>query len=262
MAAWLNCLISLLWPPHCCGCRQAGTWWCGECAAAVRVSRNVRCPACESPSERGRYCPACKAATPLHGIVAGASLRGPLPSAIKALKYRHAKAVAPLLAGYPLAALRDVRNPRPNPAVAAMAPVGSSSSPVTSPPAPPAWLVPVPLHPQKRRLRGHNQAALIARAVATQAGLPLYDALQRVRHTPSQTGLGRTERQRNVEAAFRWSGPDLHGQLVYVVDDIATTGATLAACARVLKAAGAGEVWGLVIARREFAGRRLPPPGN
>ncbi len=249
MAAWFNLLVDVLWPSHCAGCRSAGTWWCGECAAAVRVSRNARCPACEAPSGHGRYCLACEASTPLRGIVAGASLGGALPQAIKALKYRHAKAVAPLLARYPLAALRNTQNPRPNPAVA--------ETPLATPPPLTAWLVPVPLHPQKRRSRGHNQAALIARAVAAQTGLPLQDGLRRIRHTPSQTGLGRAERQRNVGGAFRWSGPELRGQAIYVVDDIATTGATLAACAATLKAAGAAEVWGLVVARREFVGKRF-----
>lgn len=108
-------------------------------------------------------------------------------------------------------------------------------------------VVPVPLHRSKRRQRGFNQAADLARHL----GLPIIHALGRVRATPSQTGLPAPQRRRNMKDAFaptRRAG-GLNGAVVVLVDDVSTTGATLDACARVLKDAGAREVRALTAAR-------------
>ncbi|MGJ3242670.1 MAG: ComF family protein [Opitutales bacterium] len=105
-----------------------------------------------------------------------------------------------------------------------------------------AVLVPVPLHRNKARRRGYNQSRLIARAWADALpGCQLLDALERVRNTPSQTRLSREKREANVRGAFALqSGVTLTARTRYVlVDDVFTTGATLNACARVLRGAGA-----------------------
>jgi ComF family protein len=108
-------------------------------------------------------------------------------------------------------------------------------------------LVPVPLHPTRRRARGFNQALDLARHL----GVPVRKALRRVRATPTQTGLPAAQRHRNVRDAFALAprAPSLSGATVVLVDDVSTTGATLEACARVLKAAGAREVRALLAAR-------------
>ena len=107
--------------------------------------------------------------------------------------------------------------------------------------------VPVPLHPARRRERGFNQAEDLARHV----GLPILVALQRVRRTPPQADLPAGKRHGNVKGAFA-RGRDFRlvsGQVVVVIDDVSTTGATLDACARVLKDCGAREVRALTAAR-------------
>jgi predicted amidophosphoribosyltransferase len=109
--------------------------------------------------------------------------------------------------------------------------------------------VPVPLPPA----RGFNQATELARAM----GLPVVDALVRARPTPSQTDLPAAQRHRNVRGAFRaarpglfgWRDATLRGRTIVLVDDVSTIGATLEACAAVLKAAGAREVRALTAAR-------------
>jgi ComF family protein len=108
-------------------------------------------------------------------------------------------------------------------------------------------LVPVPLHPTRRRARGFNQALDLARHL----GRPVRKALRRVRATPTQTGLPAAQRHRNVRDAFAMAPrtSSLSGATVVLVDDVSTTGATLEACARVLKAAGAREVRALMAAR-------------
>jgi ComF family protein len=108
-------------------------------------------------------------------------------------------------------------------------------------------LVPVPLHPSRRRTRGFNQADDLARAV----GAPVVHALRRVRATADQVQLPVFDRQTNVQSAFAMTarGARLEGAIVVLVDDVSTTGATLDACARTLREAGVSEVRGLTAAR-------------
>jgi predicted amidophosphoribosyltransferase len=103
-------------------------------------------------------------------------------------------------------------------------------------------LVPVPLHRARLRERGFNQSALLAGSLATRLGVPVVDALERVRPTRSQVGLGRAARRRNVEDAFVPRAGLRAGVVLGLVDDVATSGATLAAAARALHAAGAGRI--------------------
>jgi len=111
-----------------------------------------------------------------------------------------------------------------------------------------AYAVPVPLHRQRRRARGFNQAADLARHL----GLPTCHALARVRETRTQTDLPAAARHRNVSGAFALApraAARVSERVIVLVDDVSTTGATLEACAVVLKEAGAKEVRALTAAR-------------
>ena len=112
-------------------------------------------------------------------------------------------------------------------------------------------LVPVPLFPKRCRRRGYNQSELLARALAETIGLPVNTAaLARVRDTVSQTTLGREGRLANMSGAFLCTRPaELKGKVVLLVDDVATTGATLEGCAQALRAAGAKKVYAYTFAR-------------
>jgi ComF family protein len=124
-------------------------------------------------------------------------------------------------------------------------------------------VTPVPLHWRKQWQRGFNQSDLLARAVARRRGIPVVRALRRTRSTQTQAGLSNTERRKNVAAAFqcRRSGETLAGRRVLLIDDVMTTGSTAAACARVLKQAGAARVVLLTVARvdRRFEGGKGQP---
>lgn len=119
-------------------------------------------------------------------------------------------------------------------------------------------LVPVPLHPSRRRERGFNQSELLAAGLARalerrRAGAApqvAKDGLRRKRATPPQTGLSVAARRENLRGAFAVIKPDaIRGRMIVLVDDVMTTGATLSACARALKSAGAAQVLGLALAR-------------
>jgi len=112
--------------------------------------------------------------------------------------------------------------------------------------------VPVPLHPIREYQRGFNQA----RDLAIHLGVPVLPLLKRIVHTHSQIDLPKHERALNVRGAFAWNAPQGHRggppsgpPVVVLIDDVATTGATLEQCALVLKRSGVGEVRALTAAR-------------
>lgn len=116
-------------------------------------------------------------------------------------------------------------------------------------------IVPMPLHWRKRWQRGFNQAGLLAREISRRVHIPVTHAVRRVRSTGAQAGLTNAKRRQNVSGAFRPRGKRaLDGKRVLLIDDVMTTGATAASCARALKMAGARQVILLTLARTD---RRL-----
>ena len=114
----------------------------------------------------------------------------------------------------------------------------------------PEVITAVPLGHKREQTRGYNQAAMIAQALAAKLDVPyMAKVLIRTRETRSQVGLDAFEREANVRDAFQGNRQAGRGVSILVVDDLFTTGATLAACAKALYAAGAAEVRGVTIAR-------------
>lgn len=113
-------------------------------------------------------------------------------------------------------------------------------------------IVPMPLHWRKRWQRGFNQSALLAREIGRRTNVPVSGLLRRIKNTAAQAGLTNAKRRLNVSGAFQAKRrAALTGQRVLLIDDVMTTGATAASCARALKRAGAAQVTLLTLARAD-----------
>ena len=112
----------------------------------------------------------------------------------------------------------------------------------------PDAVVAVPLGVRRRRQRGYNQSDVLAHVIASTRGVPVLDQLGRIRDTPPQSARDEATRRSNVAGAFAWSGGQLDGAYLWLVDDVLTTGATAEAAASVLGQAGASLIDVVVVA--------------
>lgn len=177
-------------------------------------------------AQPGFRCQDCARDRPrIDGVRAAARYDGAIRTAVHRLKYDGRRAIAGQLAAYLAGAAADL---------------------------PADAVIPLPLHPNRQRVRGYNQSELLARELATKLGLPLVLAAERIRETEDQIGKNRRQRQLNVHGAFACLDPPLvASRRLLLVDDVCTTGSTLFACAEPLLKAGAAAVWGLAVARQD-----------
>jgi len=214
--------LDLAFPAACAGCGREGAPLCNSCLPALDARLGL-------PGGTPMGMPADLPA-PLLQLEWCAPFAGPVRAALHDLKYRGERRLAE-----PLGAAIARR----------WACVGSGAQVV----------VPVPVHAERERHRGYDQAALIAAGAARRLGLPFANALERGRATVAQFELGRDQRAANVAGAFRLRGSDqrsaaaIAGRWVLLVDDVVTTGATLAACATALERSGARAVSAIAVAR-------------
>jgi len=219
--------LDLLFPQWCVGCGKEGEFLCSSCHRSLPRLMPPLCPRCGKPQPSGILCPGCVGwQTEIEGIRSPFRFDGVIRHAIHQLKYQNLRAVAG-----PLAELLHkylVTNPVPG-----------------------EVLVPVPLHKKRLRERGYNQSSLLAKGLGKLLNLPVVDdCLIRGRHTHPQAKTSNVEERRsNVTGAFTCHDHRLQGKQVLLIDDVATSGATLDSCAAGLEAARATSVWGLVLAR-------------
>jgi predicted amidophosphoribosyltransferase len=222
---WLAAATALVAPPLCVACRRpparAGDPLCPACRAQLPWLPGARCPRCALPAPCGPRClmagsAVARAWTPV-------AFEGPARALVHGLKFRGALGLAELMAAQ----------------MVATAPPGLLADGLA--------LVPVPTPAARRRRRGFDHAALLARAVGDRTGLPVVPCLRRARAAPRQAGARRAERLAGGRVRVEACGPV--PERAVLVDDVHTTGATLRECARKLQANGSFQVTALAYAR-------------
>jgi ComF family protein len=215
----LESLARLIAPPYCLGCSRQGSLLCESCRNLPTTKST--CLRCEKYSSDGRTCALCKPNCAVDGLTFTGRYGGLIKDLVLRMKYRHARAAAEPLAVMMAGAL-------------------------------PSWLTfntltVVPTAWGRRRARGFDHAALLARRVAQRLDLPFYQLLARA-STTRQVGSNRQKRLMQAKNAY-FVTQQIANQHILLIDDVTTTGATLTSCAAELKSAGAATVWCLVAAR-------------
>ena len=217
--------LDLLFPLHCWGCQRQGKLLCESCIPHLPRLERPYCSLCAQPKAQTKCHWCAEAPLCVDGIRAPFLMEGPVRDGVHSLKYRGVRAAAAELGS--LMAQYQADQPVPGDVI-----------------------VPVPLHRRRLRERGYNQSALLAREMSKLSGIPVDERLLvRTKDTlPQVRAASREQRRLNVEGSFQCP-ETVEGRALILVDDVATTGSTLSACASALKDRGAASVWGLVLAR-------------
>jgi predicted amidophosphoribosyltransferase len=253
-------LVALIAPPLCPACRSplgaAPLRLCPGCAAALPWLPRTCCPACGLPRHRGGRCPAAGAA--FDRSWAPLAHDGVSRELVAALKFRGALPLAGLMAAHLAANLPADLRPRAGEAPvgtesAAVAPFAARADPLAARAGPlaaragpfaaradPLAIVPVPPQPSRHRRRGFDPAEALAQALGDRLGIPVQPCLRRRDRARRQVGTSR--RERRVAGRLTIEARGAPPARALLLDDVHTTGATLEACARALRAAGCGRV--------------------
>ncbi|MFB0509491.1 MAG: ComF family protein [bacterium] len=222
-------VLDFLFPPICFGCNKEidSGIVCYQCYNKITGSWLGVCAQCGYPLGYNQSCKNCKSSLTLPRIRALGFYTEPFLPLIHALKYQGKKSLAEIFGK----ALTGLLNSDP---ILKQAEV----------------LVPVPLHPARKRERGFNQSELLGFEVSRLTGIPVVNALRRKKNTKSQTTLDSKKRIENMQEAFIIKdNKTVVNKKVILIDDVITSGATINSAAQTLLEAGVREVFGLVIAR-------------
>ncbi len=235
-------LLDVLFPPRCAGCGVAGALLCAACVDSIRPPAEPLCPRCgrsldaDHTTRAAGPCPTCtrgEGPRTLDWIRSAARHEGAVRQAILDLKYRGQRRLAAPLGDVLARAVRQLNEA-------------------------PEVIVPVPVHIERRRGRGFDQAHLLARRCAARLDIPCEaQVLLRQRATAPQVALAAPARRANVAGAFSLAPTApvarLRGRRILLLDDVTTTGSTLDAAADALKSVGPAALWGFAITRPDLA---------
>jgi competence protein ComFC len=216
-------LLDVFFPRYCLGCGREGEYLCQRCRPGLPFQEPPYCPSCGKSLD---HHPDCDQLSPeLIQLNSVFRFEGVIKKAVHQLKYNNLRDIAPTLGGF----------------MADFIKTNNISGDL---------LVPVPLHKSRLRERGYNQSQLLAISIHKSTGLSVFlDALRKIKATPPQADSASVEERRLAVVGAFGCYNNFTGRRVILIDDVATSGATLSACATTLVAAGAKEVRALTLAR-------------
>lgn len=232
--------LDTFFPCFCLGCSKEGALLCPDCFGLIPISEYHFCPFCPRPQ---RLITKGKCSThqdrKLNGLFSAADYQNRLVK-----KLLHQFKYAPYL-----------KNLAKSLSFLIIAHFLLSENKILFHNKEKSLFLPVPLLKKKEKERGYNQSLLLACELSNFYGIPIVkNALCKIKKTQPQVGLTKEKRKENIQGAFAVKNPlPIQNKIIFLVDDVFTTGATLEECAKVLKAAGAKQVWGITVAREMFA---------
>jgi len=233
--------LDFIFPKKCVNCGKFGQYFCLKCFSKIEYVENPVCPVCQRQAVGGKIHPKCQTKYTLDGLVVACRYRDPVKIAIQKIKYKWVYDIEKVLVDLLSTQIYKFSIPQK------------------------VILVPVPLHKKRKNWRGFNQAEILAKDLSNKFKVQYSEILVRSRETKTQVGLNRDERKENVKGAFELRQTNLvqgkpfdfaqgkiitevSGKNIILVDDVYTSGATMAECAKVLKKSGAKSVWGMAVA--------------
>lgn len=233
-----NFILDILFPPHCISCQREGSYLCEDCQSLIEILENLHCPVCGKRLSTINYitsgvCRKCGNKTELNGLYAATSYQNKI-----------VRKLIDQFKGTPL--VKELAKPLANLIITHFQLLNQRFAGFV--------LIPVPLYKSRLKQRGFNQAEEISKELSKSLKLStISDVLIKIKKTLPGVGLSQEERKENIKGAFLVKNKDMiKNQKILLVDDIYTTGSTMSECARVLKTAGAKEIWGVVVTREEY----------
>lgn len=236
-----NFTLNLLFPKFCLGCQKEGSYLCEDCRALLDIAEFDYCLCEKSPTrflytDRQGKCPKCS-----DKKISGLYFALPYKEKPLTRKLIHQFKYQPYL--------KDLAETLASILVEHFIKTKKNTNEI--------WensiLIPVPLDKTKIKIRGYNQSEELAKELSKIIQVPVIsENLVKIRQTESQMKLSKENREKNLKNAFEIKNPaGLAGKKAFLIDDVYTTGSTMAECAKTLKSAGVKIIWGIAIAREE-----------
>ena len=236
--------LDLLFPIECLGCGEEKEWLCSKCQAKIKFKTIDQCVVCKETTSLGKTHQTCQEKTKLDGVLIAAEWEDKtLQEIIHKYKYSFVTGLAEPLSKILIKKIDPLKR--------VLWTDELKQTQLTEQQK--IILVPIPLHPRRLRWRGFNQAELLAKNIALHFDWPVDSSIiLRQKHTKPQAKLKKEVREQNLHEAFvmkEIQKPKIKDKTVILIDDVLTTGTTMNECAKILKEAGAREIWGVALAR-------------
>ena len=223
-------LLDFIFPKYCINCRKIGSYICDNCFSYISFNEISTCVVCQKPALGGLTHPRCKKRSTIDGVISSLVYKGVVKKMVYQFKYKPH--------------VSDLQRTLDTLFYEGLIQKELFQTMVTGQVA----LVPIPLHKKRFRSRGYNQSLLLAEGLSKLCGIRVMDCMHRIKNTTTQIRLSQEERKENISGAFAVKNLWHPVRNVILIDDIVTSGATLAEAAKVLKKAGVEKVWGATLA--------------